>query len=125
RRWLARMTWVAILAFGVLTIAYAILGVGIFRAMREPLNARMLALVSRLSNFSSSIEAHCSWWMIGCAVVIPVLFVLISNRLGSLAWRFGTKMTLIALAMAWFVVGLALLSRSDPDSWQRRAGKNP
>src|SRR5438067_4576350 len=124
RRWLARLTWVAILASGVLTIAYAIVGVAIFRAMREPLNARMLALVGRLSNFSSSIAAHCSWWSVGCAVALPVLFVLISNRLACFAWRFGTKMTLITLAMAWFVLGLALLSRSEPDSWQRRAGRN-
>lgn len=125
RRRLARMIWVAILVCGVMTIAYAILGVGIFRAMREPLNARMLALVSRLSNFSSSIEAHCSWWVIGCTIALPVIFVLVSNRLGRIAWRGGMKMAVIALAMAWFLTGLALLSHSEPDSWQRRAGRNP
>src|SRR6266480_6834952 len=35
---LARITWLAILACGVVMIAYAIVGVGIFHSLREPLN---------------------------------------------------------------------------------------
>ena len=117
--------WRAILALGALSALYALANIGIYRALRQPLNCRMLTLIRGLGNLRSSIAADCTVWLILAVILIPVAYIpLASLRPRFLRWR-SVRIALIVVAVAWITTGMVMRLQSRPDGWHSRAVRNP
>jgi arylsulfatase A-like enzyme len=123
---LHRLAWRSTLTIGVIAALYAVVNVGVYRHLRQPLNLRLLSLVGNPADLSSSLKAHSDPGVLAGAALAPLAFGLIVGRKRR-ALRFGrwAKLAIVAVALTWIACGAALLARTPPDAWQRRAGRNP
>lgn len=120
---LHRWAWRLTLAVGAIAALYAIVNIGVVRALGYPLNARMLGLIGRFDHLRSSIAEHADAVTLTALAATPLLFLLISWLLRVSPRRWVTA-TLVLIAAAWIVAGSALRAQADPDSWLNRVGKN-
>jgi hypothetical protein len=108
-----------------LAALFSVAHVGIFRALGYPLSARMFALVHRFADMRSSIDQRLNAGFVTALVITPLLFLLLARLRPRVLDRPRPRAAVVALAVVWVVAGLALRAQTVPDSWRRRAGKNP
>ncbi len=121
---LKRLFSKALMSVAVLVALYAVLNVGIYGALKQPLNSRVLAMAKHVGDLGSSISEHCSLSMVLAIVLVPVATWLASRFLARYASGVWFRRGLLSLAGAWIVVGSFFLNRITPDGWQQRAGRN-
>jgi phosphoglycerol transferase MdoB-like AlkP superfamily enzyme len=119
-----RLAWLAFVLCGMLAAVYAIVNIGVYRSMRQPLNFRMLELIGRVDNLRSSIEARADFWLVMALLGAPALFALSALGRLNIAPRPAVKRVVVAVAAVWIAAGAALRAGAHPDS-HARAVKNP
>jgi arylsulfatase A-like enzyme len=120
RRLLLSLETVAVIA-----AIYAVANIGVNAALKQPLNSRVLAMMKDVGNISSSASEYLNAKLIIAALAAP-LFVILANR--ALRRRNFPRSVARGLALGsalWILWGGAYLWSTDPDAWQRRAGRNP
>jgi phosphoglycerol transferase MdoB-like AlkP superfamily enzyme len=121
-----RMVGWGAVAVAAVAAAYAVVNVGVFRALGYPLNAQMIALVGRFSDMRSSVQAHASGWLVASmfvAMLVPVLGA--HRRFRAAAPPPMMVAGLLLLAAVWVGYGLSVRAHAEPEAWVRRAGKSP
>jgi hypothetical protein len=123
-RWQRRLI-LSLEVIAVIAAVYAVANVGVNAALKQPLNSRVLAMMKDVGNISSSATEYINAKLIAAAIAAP-LFVVAANRF--LRRRRFPRATARGLAFGsviWILWGGAYLWSTDPDAWQRRAGRNP
>jgi phosphoglycerol transferase MdoB-like AlkP superfamily enzyme len=123
---LHRWTWRGIVLAGALLALYAIGNIGVYRHLRQPLSARLIALMARPADMRSSIAAHSDRGTVLALMLIPIAYavVLLLRRSGDAPPRARVKLALLLVALTWIACGKALEARTPADGWQRTAAKN-
>jgi phosphoglycerol transferase MdoB-like AlkP superfamily enzyme len=121
---LHRWTWRAFVFLGAVLALYAIGNIGVYRQLRQPLSARLLALMARPGDLRSSIAAHSDRGLVIAILLVPIAYVLLVQ------WRAKplprtARLLLLLVAVTWIACGKALQARTPADAWQRTAAKNP
>jgi glucan phosphoethanolaminetransferase (alkaline phosphatase superfamily) len=109
----------------VVAAIYAVANVGVNAALKQPLNSRVLAMMKDVGNISSSASEYLNAKLVTSALAAP-LFIILANR--ALRRRNFPRAVARGLALGsvlWILWGGAYLWSTDPDAWQRRAGRNP
>ena len=125
RRLLHRLTWTAIAVVGALFAFHAVVNVGVYRALRQPLNVRMLKLVQNAGIWQSSLSDHSDPLVVASLFIAPALF------LGALwlqpRWARARRLPWVALAVVavWASVAMPLRAAVDPSGRFGRVVESP
>jgi glucan phosphoethanolaminetransferase (alkaline phosphatase superfamily) len=121
-----RVTWWGVIVLGAVAAAYAFVNVGIFKAVGQPLSARMIALVGRFGDLRSSITAHSDVGLAAATVAAGLaMLAFVHPRLAGGRPHGAAAVVLMVAATVWVGCGMALRARAEPDSWVRVAGQSP
>lgn len=121
---LQRGVWTSFVLLGVLAVVYALLNVGIYRALRQPLNVRMLGLMKQVGNMWTSIRHHTEWRIVAGVLLLPAAFLL-AARFGPRRVNRWAAFAVVILAVGWIGIGTMLRANEDPDGFYGRARVNP
>ena len=120
-----RRLLIALELVAAIAAIYAVANIGVNAALKQPLNSRVLAMMKDVGNISSSASEYINAKLVSAAIAAP-LFVIFANR--ALRKRNFPRAVARGLALGsvlWILWGGAYLWSTDPDAWQRRAGRNP
>lgn len=106
-------------------VMYAMVNIGVYRALRQPLNFRLLMLMDRAENMRSSLAAHTNLGLIAAMVAAPLLFIATAWFAPSAPPRRWVTLTFASAALAWVVAGTILRAGMVPESVHGRAVINP
>jgi Sulfatase len=123
-RWQRRLL-LSLESVAVIAAIYAVANIGVNAALKQPLNSRVLAMMKDVGNISASASEYINAKLITAAFAAP-LFVILANR--ALRRQNFPRSVARGLALGstlWILWGGAYLWSTDPDAWQRRAGRNP
>ncbi len=113
-------------ALGLALVAaiYSVANVGIFRALKQPLNSRILAMIEHVGDLGASLAEYWNWKIMCGMIAAPVFLWVASRSLQKVTSKGRFQRWFLGLAGAWMLVGTFFLSHTAADSWQRRAGRN-
>jgi phosphoglycerol transferase MdoB-like AlkP superfamily enzyme len=120
----ATLAWLAVLLVGAVSAAYAVANVAIYGYLHAPLNARMLAVVGRVTNVWSSVAEHTGAAVAALTVLTPIAYVVVARcRVPRLLEGRSARAALLVVLLLWAGAGAASHARLHPS--QRRAAKSP
>jgi glucan phosphoethanolaminetransferase (alkaline phosphatase superfamily) len=120
-----RILWRSFLVFTALAAVYAVVNVGIYRAVAYPLNASMFGLVGRFTDLRSSITSRCTPGLMTALALVMIGFPLLALRPLSNSVSRKVRLGIICLAGIWSIYGIVMHSQAEPDTFVDRAGRNP
>lgn len=122
---LKRLAWVLIATIGALVAFQAVVNIGVYRALRQPLNIRMLLLVRSAGNMQSSFAEHSDAWVVASLFLAPLAFL--AALWWQPRWTRRRRLEWVALGavVVWLVAALPLRANVDPNGWFGRVVENP
>ncbi len=124
RAGLQRWVWRGMMGVGAVAALYAIVNVGIYRHLRQPLNFRLLRLIGKPADLRSSIAANSDAGVVAALIFVPIGYVMALRRFSRLSLGRRPRAALVLVALTWMTVGFGLRAHTPVDGWQRRAAKN-
>ena len=111
-------------SFAVLCAVYAVANISIFAALNQPLNSRVLSMMKQVGDMQSSLAVYLDWKLWVWLVCAPTFAWWGSRYLERYTARTGFRRGFYGVTGVWLLWGGGLLLRTEPDAWQRRAGRN-
>ena len=122
---LKRAAWVLIAVVGAVAAFQAVVNIGVYRALRQPLNVRMLLLVRSAGNFQSSLSEHSDYWVVASLFLAPLTFLLAVWWQPMWARRRRLEWVALGALVFWLAAALPLRASVDPNGWFGRVVENP
>ena len=117
--------WVVIGVVGALAAFQAVVNIGVYRALRQPLNVRMLMLVRSAGNFQSSLTEHSDYRVVASLFLAPLVFLLAVWWQPMWTRRRRLEWVALGVLVFWLTAALPLRASVNPNGWFGRVVENP